>query len=177
MVTYNPPARVDATTFRLTGSTDQTAPLTLRLVREGRVVQSQLSSDGSFEFFINVASGEHPFIEVLDKANAIPSIAFPGRVTLNWQSAGNDHYVIREFVSSVWTDVGTVQDTGAGAFTFRTRWLEDDTTHSFRVVPFDAAGNEGTPLGFSFLEVRHPDAPAHSITYNPSTRRITISSA
>ncbi|WP_166820523.1 hypothetical protein [Thalassoroseus pseudoceratinae] len=166
-VTYEKPVRIDEATFRLNFSSDVDTPVTFRIFKDRRLVETQVSSSGSGEFFLSVGVGESPFVEVLDKNCDIPQIAFSGSIYLNWLAvSGAASYVVAEYVSSSWIDRETILDNGEGVFLYRTRWLEDVTTHQYRVTPVDSAGNEGTPLTFSIFMVRHPDVPNVSYTYD-----------
>lgn len=169
-VTYSKPVRIDESTFRLNFTSDEDTPVTFRIFKDRRLVDTQVSGSGSGEFFLSVGLGESPFVEVLDKNCDIPQIAFSGSVYLNWLAvSGAASYVVAENVSSSWVDRETILDNGEGVFLYRSRWLEDVTTHQFRVTPVDTAGNQGTALSFSVFQVRHPDVPNVSYTFNSGT--------
>jgi len=69
-------------------------------------------------------------------------------------------------------------DPAAWEYTYRTRELADLTEYTWRVVPIDAAGNEGDPATVGpELVVRTPDAPSFAISFNPATTKVTISEA
>ena len=176
-VTYDKPVRVDEWTFVLRWTSDRTRPVPFRVFREGVMFAEFDSSDGEGEIYITAAPGEYPFVEVLDHADAVSSIAFPGRLTLYWVGVtGAEYYTIEEYVSSVWTARDTVYDNSQGAFSWLTRWLEDVTSHQFRITAVDEAGNDGTPLSFTCVMVRHPDTPSVSMALTGS-RTVTISAA
>ena len=163
--------------FRLSWSSDQSPPITFRVYKEGVLYRSFSSSTNRGSCILYVGEGESPFVEVLDKACSIPSIAFPGRITLNWLSVdGAASYTIREN-NSGWQTVATIVDDGSGVFSFTSRWLEDSLEHEFQVIPVDVANNEGSPLEFSVLEVRHPDVPSVSYSYSAGTAKVTISAS
>lgn len=178
-VTFTKSVKTSLTTVKVLWSSDETPPVTFRVVREGVIVSTFLSENGKGEHTFTVIPGDAPFIEVLDRACQLPSIAFPGRVTLHWRTvSGAVKYRVEELVSAVWTLRKTVPDGGSAAFVTLTRWLEDTTSHQFRIIPVDAAGNQGTAIAFTFLMVRHPNRPATSIAYNGSVAKtITVSAA
>lgn len=178
-ITYGKVQPIDATSFRLTWTSDETAPVPFRVYVGGRLVSSWESPTQAGEIILTVPAGDAPFIEVLDKACDIPAIAFSGRITLQWSSiTGAANYRIEEYVDSVWTERNVITDNGDGVFTWLSRWLEDVTTHQFRIVPISTAGNEGTPIEKTVFMVRHPDPPDVEYTYNgSSTPTITISAA
>ncbi len=176
-VTYSKAQQQDSTTFLLEWTSDETTPVPFRVYIDGQEVGAFDSADGSGSFVVTAGSGESVFIEVLDKACSVPSIAFSGRMRINWQAVvGASTYRVEEFVAAVWTARQTITDRGEGAFEFVTRFLEDVTTHQFRVIPIDAAGNEGTAISFTSLMVRHPTPPSVSYVYNGAgTPTVTIS--
>ena len=178
-VTYSQPIRIDALAFRLPFSSDETTPVPFRVYDQGRLVKSFSSPNGTGEYIATVGDGESPFIEVLDRDCEQPAIAFPGRLTVNWLAiTGATSYRVEELVSAVWTARQTILDTGVGAYSWLSRWLEDVTAHQFRVIAIDAAANEGTALAFTATMVRHPDAPNVTYTYNGSGQPdVTIASA
>lgn len=174
-VTYSKIERIDATAFRLRFTSDRTPPVSFRVFFQGRLISSITSSGSQGEVVLSVPVGDNPFVEVLDKPCSLPTIAFPGRVTLNWLSVtGASSYRVEELVSGTWTLRQTLLSHGGTAYTWGSRWLEDSTTHQFRVIPVDSGGNQGTALSFSFLMVRHPDTPDVRYEYNQGSQTITI---
>ena len=177
-VTFTKTQAQDGQSFRVEFTSDETTPVPFRVIVDGLEVGAFSSSDGSGSFVVTVGIDESVFLEVLDKACQIPSIAFSGRMRVNWQAVvGATQYRVEEFVSAVWTARATITDRGEGAFEFVSRFLEDVTAHLFRVIPIDAAGNEGSPLTFTSLMVRHPAPPNVGYVYNGAgTPTVTISS-
>lgn len=168
--------RVDVATFKLSFRSQRVPPVSFRVFREGRLLQSITSQSGTGQVFLPVGSGESPFVEILDSPSLRPHPAYSGRLSLHWRRIANAvRYVVQENVSGVWTDRFTFLEAGQGNAIFLTRWLEDVTTHQFRVVPYDAGGASGTPLSFSALMVRHPDVPNVSFDYDAGTGKVTIS--
>lgn len=173
-VTYSPIERIDELTFRLVFSSDRPRPVTFRIYDEGVLAETIESETGTGEYIRTVYPGESPYLEVIDRADQIASLAFPSNMTLAWvASEGAQSYRIDELVSAVWTTRGTVT-AGPPSFTWLTRRLEDVTTHSFRVIPLDVNSNEGDPLELTALMVRIPDAPDVSITYSSGTQTLTV---
>jgi hypothetical protein len=176
MITYEPIQRIDTTLFLLAFSSDQPTPVSFRVYREGTEIQTFDSDTGSGSVNLSIGSGESPFVEVLDSDCQNPSIAFPGKLTLNWLAvSGSSSYLVQEFVSSVWKTRQTIVDDGSGVFTWLSGWLTDVANHDFRIVPVDAFGNQGTPLEFAAVMVRHPDSPAPKVAYSNSTHKFTLS--
>jgi len=128
---------------------------------------------------VEVEAGEQIQIEVRDDATA-PQSAYPGRVYLSWIAAEEDDgtaadkYQVDEYVDSEWTTRDTIESHGESWFQWRSRYLEDCTTHLFRVIPVMTSGNEGTTLNFSVLMVRRPDRPTATYSYSSDTTKVTI---
>ncbi|QDU61230.1 hypothetical protein Pan216_20840 [Planctomycetes bacterium Pan216] len=171
--------QIDYFAFRLSFSSDETPPVPFRVVRNGDMIYSFTSTDGTGEITVTVEPGTVPFFEILDRAGQRPQPAFPGRLTLAWQAVtGATRYRVDEYVDSEWTERQTIASTGETSYTWVSRWLEDSASHQFRVVPLDNAGNEGSAQTFAALMVRHPDAPNVTYTYNGSaTPTLTITEA
>jgi len=55
--------------------------------------------------------------------------------------------------------------------------LADDTTHYWRVIALDTAGNAGLEHNFTALIVRHPDVPSVSYAYSAVTGKVTLTAA
>lgn len=178
MITYNAPTRYGRTAIEISGTSDQTVPVPFRFYRDGVKIADYSSPTQTFTKLVHVPVGESPMFEVLDKAGAIPSPAFSGRVTLNWLAVPNaTRYVVEEYYSAVWTERATVRSESRSAFKWGTRVLENATTHQFRVTPYDAAGNSVTALTYSFLMARHSDVPEVELAYSNSTHKLTIAAA
>lgn len=176
-VTYNAPTRLDAISLLVSGTSDQTTPIPIRIYVDGVKVAEYSSATQDFSRIITVPAGESATVEVLDKENAVPSPAFSGRITLNWLAVSSAvRYRIEEYVSLSWIERATLTASGRTSFKWRTRLLDDGSTGQFRVTPFDAYGNEATPLTYSFLCVRTPDVPNAVMTYSNTTHKITITS-
>lgn len=177
-VTYDAVIQIDDFAFSVQGHTDVTPPVTLRMYSNGVKVGEFESLDGYFAFTLTGMPGDSLQFEVLDKACSIPSLAFPGRATLNWRAQTDaTEYRVEEYVSAAWTERQVIPANGSGSYVWQSRWLEDETTHQFRVVPVNSAGNDGTPLAFSMLLVRIPDVPRVTYTYNATTDKVTIAAA
>jgi len=150
------------------------AGATYYVYRDGQLIATTPGSS----IVLSVEPGETPIIEVFDDADTAPMESHPGRVTLAWYAstgAAVDHYRIDEYVSSVWTARARIKDNGDGYFLWRSRGLEDVTTHQFRVVPVGDNGNEGTADTRNVLMVRYPDSPDLSVAWDSGTNKVTFS--
>lgn len=178
-VTYQTPIRIDQFTQRLRFTSNAATPVSFRAYREGRLLAAWTSPDGAGVLDVVVPEGESPFLEVLDNADAIPAIAFPGRFTLVWdrtESSDRYSYAIEQYSDGAWTTLDTILDDGRLAYWWQTGWLADCTVHNFRIVPIDTAGNRGSEINYAVEMVRHPDVP--NVTITPSgVKRVLIQEA
>ena len=171
-VTINQPKQVDARTWLVTwGSTVQNA--TYRIFKDGALIK--ITQETSMQF--QVEAGENLVIEILDDTTTVALEAFPGRLTLGWNaSLSTDHYKVEELILSVWTLRATIIAHGQGFFSWTSRFLEDVTIHSFRIIPVGLNGNDGTAKTLISLMVRNPDIPAQIFVYNGSVAKtVTVS--
>jgi len=181
-VTFLQPQRTgDTWTIRWT-STESTP--TFRVYRDGVLIATTTTTS----IDIAVAPGESPAIEVLDDATTLPEAGFPGWALLTWfrpSGGGGDYYLIEEYVSGApgsWVTRRKIKDLGstaqpAGYFRWRSRWLEDVTTHQFRITPVGANGNDGTAVTHAIFVVRRPDPPTVAIAWDSGTAKLTITEA
>lgn len=157
-VTFSKQLRIGET-IRLAWSSDKQTP-TYQVYLWGELYAITASSF----LDVHVNSGENVIVEVLDNDHEVPTKIYPPWVTLRWfESASQDvnYYLIEEFVASVWTERKKVYDEGQGYFTWRSRQLEDETTHQFRITPIGVNGNAGTASIHSYFMVRNPDPPLY----------------
>ena len=120
-------------------------------------------------------TSENVYVEIFDSAGETPAEVFPGRLTLHWKASSNtDYYRIDECVDASWVERARVYDSGEEYFSWKTRFLEDVTEHTFRLVPLGTNGNEGGELILVCLMVRYPDQPELELTYSDATHKVTI---
>jgi hypothetical protein len=170
VVTFNPPVLIGTNMYRVTWSSDQVAPVyTIRVAGEIVSVQS-------------VAEWTMPggaVLDVQDVAGGTPADAHPPYLDLYWLPVSDAvKYRIEEDTgSSTWVARKTIAaDPSRSFYVHRTGTLADETTHAWRVVPIDAAGNDGTPATFSALMVRNPDVPDQEFAYDAGTGVVTVGS-
>jgi len=172
-VTMNDPAWLDETTVRFSWSSGLSSP-TFYIYKDGEYLYATALTALQF----HVEPGEGVVLEVFDDPDDEASYADSGHKTLGWyESASADSYRVEEYYAAAWVTRKVVPDDSSGFYTYRTRFLEDVTTHQFRVIPISAAGNEGDPLAYSFLMVRHPDPVAVTYTWNAVGATFTIAEA
>lgn len=153
------------TSFRVVWSSDLATP-TYRVYVDGALAYTTTATEGVF----SAAGGVYPVIEIRDDALA-PASAHPPRVTLQWaRVAEAAEYRIYEYVGGAWALRAVVPETGLGYYRWRSRILEDETEHSFRVTPIDATGNAATPTEWTMLMVRTPDVPDVTMTAGEKQR-------
>jgi hypothetical protein len=106
-------------------------------------------------------------------------LALSGEVTLEWTrsvDANIDRYLAQyQSAGGPWVTFAKVRDSGAWSYRVTTPQLDDDVVYSFRVVPVDAAGNDGTAadLGSERI-VRYPTATDGVVTFNPGPTTFTF---
>jgi len=103
-------------------------------------------------------------------------VGYPPRRTLEFVRSLDpsiERYRIEQKVGSgAWTILGYVRDNPTQwSYRYQTGRLLDLTSYSWRVVPMNAAGNDGTPVslgpgggGAEFI-VRTPDAPTFNVAF------------
>lgn len=177
-VTEYAPEQIDEMSFRLRWTSDLVPPVTFRVIQDGRLILTSISSDGAGEAIVTVGPGEQVDIQIIDNATERPRLAFPGRLTLNWMRvAAAVYYRVDELVGAVWTERAQVPESGQGAYRWLSRFLEDETTHQFRVTSVGSNGNDSTTLALTCLMVRAPSVPAHVYDYNPLDGTVSIEAA
>jgi hypothetical protein len=106
---------------------------------------------------------------------------WPARRTLWWVRSLStvEYYAVQQQKDGGdWTTIGHVWSIeNQWAYWLTTARLDDLADYAWRVVPVDAAGNEGDPLELGPEHVvRTPDAPRFAVTFDPATSRVTFSS-
>lgn len=132
----------------------------------------------------HVPAGEQFRLEVIPTANADfdpianAPLGFPTRRTLWWTrglDADTAKYRIEQREGEGdWTSIAEIpQKTNGWDFSTTTGRLADLTEYTWRIVPVDVAGNDGTPVTIGpELIVRTPDAPNFTIEYQPETETV-----
>ena len=177
-VTFNQPVVISATQQLLSWTSDQVISLSnpYRVYVDGILVSTQIGS----EYTIAYEEGSNPVIEVLDEAAAVPSPAFPRYLVFGWAGDPDaDRYLIEKNEGAGFVTVETIaNDLSRAWMTYSTGTLADETTHTWRITPIDAAGNSGTAVTFVTLLVGYPTPPDVNFTYNGSgAGTVTISAA
>ena len=125
-------------------------------------------------FNVMVNAGESPLYWVTD-SSADPPASYPGRLKLQWYPvSGTAYYRVDEYVSAAWTEVSRQKHDLNAIYTFKTRFLEDVTTHTFRIIGIGVDGNESTAVELIAFLIRYPDVPDVSFTYSAATGKVTI---
>jgi len=168
----------------VTVTSDLTGTVYLHWYLDGAWVGVTASPARSFQ----LAQGEQVRIEVRDTNDpAFDAVAnapsgYPARRTLWWTRSTDsdvDHYLVKESQDGgAWSTLGIVQQGDAWTHQFLTGRLVDLATYSWRIVPVDAAGNEGDAIEVGpELVVRRPDSPAFSVTFNSPATTVTFAAA
>lgn len=146
--------------------------------QDGRLVATTTKR----EVQVQLSPGEKVKIQVFDSASDRPADGFPGRAFLEWYDPAlygspiaAAHYEVEEYVGSAWVLRQRIQDDGRGYYYWESRYLEDCTTHQFRVTAIAASGAESPVLEHAVLMVRYPDPPGATYTLDEETGVITVS--
>jgi len=103
-----------------------------------------------------------PPLEIIDDGSysEAENDLYPPFATLQWKAVDEaDAYLIERYSAGSWTTVGTISETRAGYYWYRTAVLEDQTQEQFRISTTDSKGNSGTPITFTFELTRNPSPP------------------
>lgn len=120
---------------------------------------------------------EPPIIEVTDAdlVGEAESLLYSPLVKFQWRGDPNAaYYAVQRFISSAWTDIKQLLETGLGYYSDATLPLDDDTNHDIRVTGVDDFGTESERMLIDIDMVRNPDAPVIDITYAQGTGLATI---
>lgn len=174
MVTFDPPQQIDATTWLLTWSSDQPAPVTFAIYVDGALVAQTQAASWQFKTPLGL-------IEVFDTGSPIPT-GYPSKAVIVWYAAaGVAEYLVQEYVGSSWLTRASILDGGGeggrGYFIWTSGVLADSQSHSFQVVPAGINGNDGAVASLNLLMVRNPDSPAAAFAYDPAGKTVTISAS
>jgi hypothetical protein len=168
-VSLNTPVALSPYSILYTWTSNLSSP-TYYIYVDGELASTQTSTS----FQVSVVADEPIFVEVFDVEIHTPTPYPASHLTLCWyQVEGITSYRIEEYVNDEW--VLSSNFISSGWFNiYRTRYLEDVTLHTFRVIPISDAGEEGEPTVFAKQIVRFPDPPTLAYSYSPGTGTITI---
>jgi len=163
-VTYNGWKSPGAGLQTLSWESDLSDPI-FQIFRGGELVATTTASSWTF----SVQPGEQITVGVTDDGSNLTT--YPDRITLHWYVATDaTHYRVEQQIGGEWIEQATIRTKGEATLAWQSGQLADSQTHTFRVIPISAAGNEGSAREFSGLLVRIPDAPAGTIKYNKITQ-------
>ncbi len=103
---------------------------------------------------------------------------YPSRRKLWWiRSRGTtiDHYRVEQREGSGdWSTIATIpHDDGSWEYSAMTDRLDDLADYTWRIIPVDSAGNDGSPISLGpETVVRHPDAPQFTTAFSEADRTI-----
>jgi len=180
---YNQTRRGNVTTVNVTSSLS--GVVYFHWYVDGVHVAATTSPEWTFRF----EGGEQVRVEVVDTADpdfdtvAGAPAGWPARRLLWWTasvSADCAHYrVEQKKATGSWETVGLVHhQADQWAYQLLTDRLDDLTEYTWRIVPVDTAGNDGTAktIGPETV-VRTPDAPDFDISFDSGTTQVTFSEA
>lgn len=161
------------TDWRLTFASDDASPV-FYAYRDGQLIATTTAT----WLDVQIPADTYPVFDVVDDTDDAPADSYPGWLLLQWATvSGTHHYAVERLISGSWLEQARITHDGRGYYQWRTAWLADITTHTYRIVAVDAAGNEADPLTLAALMVRHPDPPDVDIAANEPALTLTISEA
>jgi len=154
---------------------------------DGAYIASTQSPTRGFTF----EAGDEVRIEINDTNDAdYDPIAnapagYPAKRTIDWIRSLDDDvvsYRVEQKKRAVeWVSIGTVRRNGeawSDGYALLSPRLDDLSTYDWRIVPIDAAGNDGTATGLDSEDVvRTPDAPDFTISFDEGTTKVTFAAA
>lgn len=137
----------------------------------------------------HVAAGGQARIDVFDAAEPVADpfaaapAAYPRHRTVWWvRSLATDvawYRVDEQQDGGDWAAIARVpHDEATWSYHVLTDRLTDLASYAWRVVPVDAAGNDGTPVAADALTVvGRPDAPNVTVAFDDDTQKATFAAA
>lgn len=119
---------------------------------------------------IPVEKGARLTVQVFDSISDTPDRCYPSQFVYFWErSPDASSYRIDEYVDAAWAIRHRIRDTGQWMYNYRTRALEDEQSHRYRIVAIGPDGVVGAPKDFTIPIVRRPDRPEQTAVYDPET--------
>lgn len=116
---------------------------------------------------VQVGVGQVAAISVFDDAADFPAEWYPATATLRWQGRPGDVvYRVEYWTGSAWSAITQVLADARRIYHYETDTLADATAYTYRVVPVDAAGRDGTAREFTGVMCRYPDAVAVTVEWD-----------
>ena len=113
-----------------------------------------------------VPFGEQVQFDVFDDPDEVPAAYYPPYATLRWEGSGApESFRVEQEIDAVWVLQAIVPSRLTNLYHWKSRKLDDATTHNFRVIPIDTEGRQGTIREFSIEMCRYPDAPSQDMTF------------
>ena len=170
-VTYLTPINVGGNAWRVRWSSGLTDP-TFRVFVNGDLVNQTKHTS----HVVTLQTDEHAVIEVLDDADAFPTLAANVGMRLVWAAVADTKLYRLERFNGSWATVAEIVDDGSGAYEWTTASLTD-TAHTYRVTAIGNDGNVGTPRALTFSAIHHPNRPDVTLTYNKGASEVVVAAA
>jgi hypothetical protein len=169
MITITSTSRINNTTV-VNVTSSLTAPVWYFWYLDGVFVSTTRAPKYTFV----LPAGQQSQVDVLDGNTSTPPAAptaYPAVRVINFVRSlgGVDRYRIEQQANGgAWIAIGYVQDNPRSwSYQITTPRLDDLTQYAWRVIPIDAAGNDGTALSLGQeLIVRTPDAPNFTVVFD-----------
>jgi hypothetical protein len=172
-VTIDSRVQISETVFDINYSSDLGGTPTFFIYQDGEFVTNTTETVWTFTTQPNVSL----IVDILDSAT-LPLATLSGRVTIAWDGDTDaKHYRIEELVLSTWTLRQIVAEINEGSYSWKSRWLEDETTHQFRVISVGENDEEANARVFAILIVRNPDPVLPTFKYDESDGTVLVEAA
>ena len=117
------------------------------------------------------------FLEMLRAGGTFPEAVAVAVEHLDYTAVAVGSPLLAAVLPGEWTQLAEIDDGGAARYSWRSAQLADSAVHGFRIVPVDAAGNEGVATEVDVLVVRPPDPPEVEYSFDDGTSKVTVSEA
>lgn len=161
---------ISETVFDVTYSSDLGGTPTFWIYQDGVFVTQTTETVWRF----TTQPGVTLNIEILD-TSASPGTVLSGIATITWPGDSTaKHYRVDELVSGTWTLRQIVQEINKGSYSWKSRYLEDEETHQFRVIAVGQNDEQASARAFSVLIVRRPDPVLPTLIFNDADRTLSV---
>jgi hypothetical protein len=164
--------QVDYALYLLRWSSDLPDP-TYKVYIDGDLYQTTKQE----ELLYGVASGLTPVFEILDD-NSDPGYARSSFPRLCWYAPADAvRHVIERQDGETWTELTDFENEDKRFLKYNAPALSDGKSATYRITPYDSAGNDGAAKTITFTMVRHPDPLDLTTAYDSDTQTLTFTEA
>lgn len=133
---------------------------TYDIVLQGRVITTITGTSYVYDL---PWSGSPPPLEIVPQDTLI--IDKPYACIQWYRDSTADHYEVQEYIVGAWVTRFQMKESGAPVYTFRSKVLETETTHTYRVVSYNILRDMSVGLSITIKIVAPPKCTALSVTH------------